>query len=97
MPDKSKKQNRRQTPQTQDTKALQLAVGAMNSGQHNPVNFVPLIKFVAPIIARLAARQAVKFAQAKARKRFTGKQSQEIVDATASAIQTAISAIRFTQ
>lgn len=75
---------------------LRLAVGAMNAGQHNPVNFLPILAFVAPIVARLAARHAVRLASAKAKRRFTSKTQQELIDAATVAATSAISLIRFT-
>jgi len=46
--------------QNSGEKEIQRAVDALNASEHNPIEWAPVIKFVAPIIARIAAEYAVR-------------------------------------
>ena len=48
------------TPDQRDVAALKAAITALNSTQHNPLDWAPIIRFVAPIVARIASRYVLR-------------------------------------
>jgi len=67
----------------------------VNSAQHNPINLLPFLKVVAPLIGRIAARAAIRAASTAAKKRFTSKKQAALIDAASKATQSAIKNIKF--
>lgn len=39
---------------------LQRAVNALNASEHNPIEWTPIVRFIAPIIARISADYACR-------------------------------------
>lgn len=58
---------------------LQRAVNALQATQHNPVEWTPIIRFIAPIIARIAARYVLSTIGRKLNKRISSKLREETV------------------
>lgn len=69
----------RNTPEKRDKKELESAVSAFDAAQHNPIEWTPIIKFVAPIVARVAARYVLKTVARKLNKRITPRVREETV------------------
>ncbi len=69
----------RKTPEKRDKEDLQRAVKALEGAVPNPINWAPIIKFVAPIIARIAARYVMKLVARKLDKRISAKVREETV------------------
>lgn len=67
------------TPEKRDKEELQRAIKALESTSHNPIEWAPIIKFVAPIIARIAARYVMKLIARKLDKRISSKVREETV------------------
>jgi len=74
---------KRITPEKREGKELQNAVNALSASEHNPIEWAPVIKFVAPIIARIAARYVMKTVARKLDKRISSKIREETVIAAA--------------
>jgi len=66
-----------------DNGELSRAIGALQAGEHNPIEWTPIIRFVAPILGRIAARYAAKYVANKLGKRIKVKLSAEVAEATA--------------
>lgn len=58
---------------------LQRAVNALQATQHNPVEWAPVIRFIAPIIARIAARYVLTVIGKKLNRRISSKIREETV------------------
>lgn len=71
------------TPEKRDKQELQRAVRALQSSAHNPIEWSAIIKFVAPIIARIATRYALKLIARKLNRRIGSKIREETVTNTA--------------
>jgi len=71
------------TPEKRDKEDLQRAVKALEGATPNPIAWAPIIKFVAPIIARIASRYAMKIIARKLNKRISSKIREETVSSTA--------------
>jgi len=67
------------TPEKRDKEELDRATKALESTAHNPIVWAPIIKFVAPIIARIAARFVMKLVASKLDKRISSKIREEVV------------------
>jgi len=80
----SKKKVRK--PDTKDVAELKRAVVALQASQHNPVDWLPIVKFFAPIIARLVARQTARYLYGKLNKRLPTKIPGEAADVAADRI-----------
>lgn len=74
MMGKSQKSNTKR-----ESAELQRAVNALQATQHNPVEWAPVIRFVAPIIARIAARYVLSVIGRKLNKRISSKIREETV------------------
>jgi len=74
---------KRKPPQDKDLKELNRAIDALKGTQHNPIAWGAIIKFVAPIIGRLAARYAAGYLATKWNKRATPKIRKEVAEDTA--------------
>ena len=81
-----KKPGRVATADTKEVKELKLAVNAFDSTSHNPIEWTPVIKFVAPIIARIAARYAAKYVAGRLNRRLKLGISRDAAEATANRI-----------
>lgn len=73
----------KRTPEKRDKDDLQRAVKALEGAVPNPIEWAPIIKFVAPIIARIAARYVMKLVARKLDKRISSKIREETVIAAA--------------
>lgn len=71
--------SKRKTPEKRDKEDLQRAVKALEGAVPNPIEWAPIIKFVAPIIARIAARYVMKAVSRKLDKRISSKIREETV------------------
>lgn len=74
---------KRKVVKDKDIQELQRVIAALKGSQHNPVDWVPIIKLVAPIIGRLAARYAAGYLATKWNKRATPKIRKEVAEETA--------------
>ena len=74
---------KRKTPEKRDKEELDRAVKALEGAVPNPIAWAPIIKFVAPIIARIAARYVMKLVARKLDKRISSKIREETVIAAA--------------
>ena len=72
------KQGKR-SPEKRDKEELGRAVNALYGAVPNPIEWAPIIKFVAPIIARIAARYVMKVVSQKLDKRISSKIREETV------------------
>jgi len=69
----------KRSPEKRDNEELQRAVNALYGAVPNPIAWAPIIKFVAPIIARIAARYVMKVIARKLDKRISSKIREETV------------------
>jgi len=69
-----------------DIQELMRANSALKGTSHNPIEWAPIIKFLAPIIARIAARYAAKYIANRFGKRLKLSYSQDVADSTADKI-----------
>jgi len=67
------------TPEKREAEELNRVISALKATSHNPVEWAPIIKFVAPIVARIAARYALKLIARKLDKRISSKVREETV------------------
>ncbi|MBA7558021.1 hypothetical protein ES705_50810 [subsurface metagenome] len=67
------------TPERRDNEELDRFVKALEATGHNPIVWATIIKFVAPIIARIAARFVMKLVARKLDKRISSKIREEVV------------------
>jgi len=74
---------KRKTPEKRDKEDLQRAVRALEGAVPNPIGWAPIIKFVAPIIARIAARHVMTLISRKLNKRISSKIREETVTSVA--------------
>jgi len=72
------KQGKR-SPEKRERDELDRAVAALYGAVPNPIAWAPIIRFVAPIIARIAARYAMKLIARKLDKRISSKVKEETV------------------
>lgn len=66
-----------------DVQQLNLVIAALKGSQHNPVDWAAIIRLVAPIIGRMAARYAASFLAGKWNKRASPKIRKEVADSVA--------------
>lgn len=71
--------SKHKTPEKRDKDELDRAVQALYGAVPNPVLWAPIIKFVAPIIARIAARYVMKVIARKLDKRISSKIREETI------------------
>jgi len=69
----------KRSPERRDKEELERAVAALHGAVPNPIAWAPIIKFVAPIIARIAARFVMKVIAQKLDKRISSKIREETV------------------
>lgn len=65
---------------------IKSAAEALQGTQHNPIQFLPVIRFLAPIIARIAARYAIRLINKQLEKKLKQKKIDETTAATAERI-----------
>lgn len=70
-------------PVDKDIQELNRYLAALKATQHNPIEWAAVIKFVAPIIGRLAARYAAGYLATRWNKRATPKIRKEVAEETA--------------
>lgn len=73
----------KKSPEKRDKEELDRAVGALYGAVPNPIQWAPIIKFVAPIIARIAARYVMKVVSRKLDKRISSKIREDTVQSAA--------------
>lgn len=78
-----KSTKKRPITRDKDITALNAAIAALNATQHNPIAWAAVIRFVAPIVGRLAARYAAGYLATKWNKRATPKIRKEVAEETA--------------
>jgi len=71
------------TDDSRDVQSLKVAVKAVEAAEHNPVEWMPIIRLVAPIVARIAARYAIKAISRKVSGRISPKVRGEVATKTA--------------
>jgi len=71
------------TDDSRDLHSLTVAVKAVEAAEHNPVEWMPIIRLVAPIVARIAARYAIKAISRKVSGRISPKVRGEVATKTA--------------
>ena len=62
---------------------LKRAMEALQGTQHNPINFLAIMRFLAPIVARIAARYAIRLINQKLSKKLKKKAIDEATAASA--------------
>lgn len=67
------------TPERRDKEELDRAIKALEAVSHNPIAWGLIIKFVAPVIARIAARFVMKLVASKLDRRISSKIREEVV------------------
>jgi len=72
--------------ETKGINDLKLALDAVGASEHNPVDWGAVIRFTAPIIARLAARYATRYVGSKLAKRIPPKLANDTAEKTAERI-----------
>ena len=73
----------KKTPEKREKDELDRAVKALEAQGGNPIAWAAIIKFVAPIVARIAARYVLKIVARKLNKRISSKIREETVVAAA--------------
>lgn len=71
--------SKHKSPEKRDKAELDRAVNALYGAVPNPIEWAPIIKFVAPILARIAARYVMKLIARKLDKRISSKVREETV------------------
>jgi len=69
-----------------DIANVRSAVLALEAGEHNPVDWTPIIQFVAPMVARIAARYAAKYVGQQVKKRISPRLATATAEKTAERI-----------
>jgi len=67
------------TPEKREAEELNRLIAALKATSHNPVEWAAIIKFIAPIVARIAARYALKLIARKLDRRISSKVREETV------------------
>jgi len=78
-----KKASRTSKADSKEVKELKLAVKALEGSSHNPINWIAIIKFIAPLVARIAGRYAAKYVAGRLNKRLKIGISRDAAEATA--------------
>lgn len=71
---------RAKTAYSKDIAALKVATKAIGATEHNPIAWGAIIRLIAPIIARLAARQAIGYAARRVGKKLGTKIRAEAIE-----------------
>lgn len=69
----------KRSPEKREKDELQRAIDGLQATQHNPIAWTPIIRLVAPIIARIAARYVMSVISRKLGKRISSKIREETV------------------
>lgn len=78
-----KEKGSKQPPLKRDMKSLESAVKTLNATQHNPIEWAPIIKFVAPIIARIAVRYVLTAIAKKLNRKISAETRDKLANETA--------------
>lgn len=73
----------KRSAEQRDKDELQRAINALQATQHNPVEWGAIVKFVAPLIARIATRYAMTLLSRKLNRRISPKIREDTVASTA--------------
>lgn len=73
-----------------DLRELQVQMQALKGTQHNPVDWIAVVRLVAPVLARLAARYAASYLASKWNKRASPKIRKEVAEDAADKISSAL-------
>lgn len=84
------KKKRKPVTRDKDIQELNRAIAALKGTQHNPVDWATIVKFIAPIVGRLAARYAAGYLATKWNKRATPKIRKEVAEETADRLATVL-------
>lgn len=71
------------TPEKRASRELERAIKALQASGHNPIEWTSIIKFIAPLIARIASRYALKLIARKLDRRIGSKVREETILQTA--------------
>jgi len=63
-----------------DLRELNVQLAALKAMEHNPINWVPIIRLIAPVLGRLAARYAASYLAGKWNKRATPKIRKDVAE-----------------
>ena len=69
----------KRSPEEREKRELERAINALQAQGHNPIEWAAIVRFVAPIIARIAARYVMKVISRKLDKRISSKVREETV------------------
>jgi len=94
MPSKTK---RKKPADLKDVADLKRAIVALQATQHNPIEWLPVVKFFAPIIARLVARQTARYLYGKLNRKLPKGIPAEAADQAADKIGDLVSKIIVTR
>lgn len=86
MASKKKAAPKRKTAINRELEELARAAAALQATQHNPIAWAPLIRYLGPIVARLAARICLAYVVRKTGRKIAPNARQEVIDFTASTI-----------
>jgi len=81
---------KRKPVKDKDLRELQIQMAALKGVEHNPVDWIAIVRLVAPVIARLAARYAASYLAGKWNKRASPKIREEVAKDTADRISSAL-------
>jgi len=70
---------RKKNADKRDNDDLQRGVNALEASEHNPIEWAPIVRFVAPIVARIAARYVLTTISRKLNRRISSKIREETV------------------
>ena len=73
-----------------DVQELNRVIAALKGAEHNPIEWAAIIRLIAPILGRLAARYAAGWLATKWNKRATPKIRKEVAEMTADRMATAL-------
>jgi hypothetical protein len=83
----SAKKKQKVTKELQDLKA---ALKALEATSHNPIQWTPILKLLAPIIARWAIRAGLSYFARKSKKSIKPKLRDEVAEFTADLVTKSI-------
>lgn len=66
-----------------DVQQVNIIIAALKGAEHNPIDWAAIIRLVAPIIGRIAARYAASYLAGKWNKRVSPKIRKEVSDSVA--------------
>lgn len=81
---------KRKPVKDKDLRELQVQLAALKGVEHNPVDWLAIVRLVGPVVARLAARYAASYLAGKWNKRASPKIRKEVAEDAADKISTAL-------